>query len=181
MHPKTHRLLLAVLLLVAAFISGCGKEDELAVPETFSFVVYPGAKYLQGLTDMTKQAHKILRPNADVPPIAIYDTDASVEDVANFYAKSYGYTEVAPDATNNLSAAKPPAYYRAGDLQGDAKAIEPLLQKMGAQTDVSKAQGAYKAAEIEPRLNRPRVTVQRPYFDATTSQVVDRTLILMAR
>jgi hypothetical protein len=39
----------------------------------------------------------------------------------------------------------------------------------------------YKAAQIEPRPNRPRNTIQRPYFDVTTSQVVDRTMILMAR
>jgi hypothetical protein len=52
---------------------------------------------------------------------------------------------------------------------------------MKLTTDVTKASGSYKAAEIAPRPNRPRVTVQRPYFDVTTSQVVDRTLILMTR
>ncbi|MFP5245982.1 MAG: hypothetical protein ACLGH0_04760, partial [Thermoanaerobaculia bacterium] len=83
--------------------------------------------------------------------------------------------------TNNLSATKPNAYYRAGDLAADAKAIEPLLKQMNLPTDVSKASGTYKAADIAPRPNRPRVTVQRPYFDVTTSQVVDRTLILMSR
>ncbi|HEX8152672.1 MAG TPA: hypothetical protein VF698_06080 [Thermoanaerobaculia bacterium] len=177
---KHSRLLLAALLLLAC-AGGCNNENDVAEPETFSFVVYPGARYLQPLTDVTKQAHKTLKPNADPPPIAIYDTDASVEDVANFYAKSYGYNEVAADATNNMSASKPPAYYRAGDLGADAQAIAPLLQKMGTSSDVSKAVGTYRAAEIEPRLNRPRVTVQRPYFDVTSSQVVDKTLILMSR
>jgi hypothetical protein len=174
------RYLLAVLLVATAVIS-CKSENEANEPETFSFVVYPGAHYLQHLTDMTKQAHKLLKPNMDAPPIAVYDTEASVDEVANFYAKSYGYNTVAPDATNNLSSAKPPAYYRGGDLAADTRPIEPLLQKMGVKTDLSKATGTYKAAEIEPRPNRPRVTIQRPYFDVSSSQVVDRTLILMAR
>jgi hypothetical protein len=52
---------------------------------------------------------------------------------------------------------------------------------MKMNTDVTRAQGKYKAADIEPKPNRPRVTVQRPYFDVTNSQVVDRTLILMSR
>jgi len=88
---------------------------------------------------------------------------------------------VAPDATNNLSAAKPPAYYRAGDLGADARAADPIIKKIGLNTDVSKAAGTYRAAEISRKPNRPQVTVQRPYFDVTTSQVVDRTIILMAR
>ncbi len=111
----------------------------------------------------------------------IYDTDASVDEVATFYARAYGYAGVAPDATNNLSAAKPAAYYRTGDLATDTKAIEPLLPKLNLHTDVSRAAGSYKAAEIAGKANRPRVTVQNPYFDVTTSQVVPRTMILMAR
>lgn len=170
----------AVLLLVTVALAGCKKKENAA--DAFSFVVYPGAQYLPHLTEMTKQAHKVINPNVvEPPPTAIYDTDASVDTVANYYAKSYGYGTVAPDATNNLSAAKPAAYYRTGDLQSDVKAIEPILQKLKLNTDISRAQGKYKAADIEPKPNRPRVTVQRPYFDVTTSQVVDRTLILMAR
>ncbi|HET7433911.1 MAG TPA: hypothetical protein VFN10_04265, partial [Thermoanaerobaculia bacterium] len=63
----------------------------------------------------------------------------------------------------------------------DVTAIAPLLKQRNMPTDTTKAQGSYKAADIEPRPNRPRVTVQRPYFDVTTSQVVDKTLILMSR
>jgi len=170
---------LAAAMLV--IFSGCKGEEEYSEPEAFSFVVYPGSHYLGQLTEITKQAHKVLDPSHEPPPTAIYDTDAPMEQVAEFYAKEYGYNGVAPDATNNLSAAKPPAYYRTGDLANDTKAIEELLKKMNLNTDVSKAAGLYKAAEIQPRPNRPRVTVQRPYFDVTTSQVVDRTLILMSR
>lgn len=175
---KISRLLL-VLVLVSTAVVGCRKEKS--ADEEFSFVVYPGARYLPHLTELTKQAHKIIKPSEEPPPTAIYDTDASVDDVANFYVKSYGYPAIAPDATNNLSAAKPPAYRRSGDLQTDTKAIEPLLPKLNLQTDVSKARGTYNAVEIAPKPNRPRVTVQRPYFDAATSQTLDRTLILMSR
>ena len=172
------------VLLVAAAVAGCGKErvSEEVPPPAFSFTVYPGARYLAQLTEMTKQAHKVINPNiVEPPPTAIYDTDAPLEKVAEFYAKSYGYNTIAPDATNNLSASKPPAYYRSGDLGTDAKSIEPLLRKMNLKTDVTKAQGAYRAVEIEPRPNRPRVTISRPYFDVLNSQVVDRTIILMTR
>ena len=175
------RILLAALLVLSALFVACRGEEEYAEPEAFSFVVYPGARYMGQLTENVKAAHRIINPNGEPPPTAIYDTDAPVEQVAEYYAKQYGYKEVAADPSNNLSATKPPAYYRAGDLATDTKAIEPLLKQMNLNTDVSKAVGTYKGAEIAPRPNRPRVTISRPYFDVTTSQVVDRTLILMSR
>jgi hypothetical protein len=175
------RTLLSALLALTVVFAACKGEEEFAEPEAFSFVVYPGSKYLGQLTENTKQAHKVINPAQEPPPTAIYDTDAPIEQVADYYAKQYGYNEVAPDATNNLSAAKPQAYYRTGDLAADAKEIEPLLKRMNLPTDITKATGTYKAADITARPNRPRVTIQRPYFDVTTSQVVDRTLILMSR
>lgn len=174
---KRFQLLSGVLVLVLiAGAAGCTKEDESGEPDSFSFIVYPGSRYLGKITEMTRQAHKVIKPNEAPPPIAIYDTDAPVEEVATFYAKAYGYGGVSPD---NLSSHPPAAYYRGGDLATDAKAVAPLLPKLGLSTDVSKAQGTYKAAEIAPKPNRPRVTVQRPYFDVTTSQVVNKTIILM--
>ena len=178
---KRSRLIVGAALLTLLAIAGCSKEDEYSEPESFSFIVYPGSRFLGKITEATRQAHKLIKPNEEPPPVAVYDTDASVEDVATFYAKSYGYSSVAPDATNNMSTVAPKAYYRTGDLATDNKSIEPLLPKLGLNTDVSKAVGAYKAAEIAPRPNRPRVTIQRPYFDVTTSQVVNKTIILMSR
>ena len=163
------------------FLAGCKGEENYSEPEAFSFVVYPGSHYLGKMTEATKNAHRTINPGKEPPPTAIYDTDAPMEQVAEYYAKEYGYNGVAPDATNNLAAAKPPAYYRTGDLAADNKGIEGLLKQMHMQTDVTKATGLYKAADIQGRPNRPRVTVQRPYFDLTKSQVVDRTLILMSR
>lgn len=168
-------------LLVLLAIAGCSKEDEYTEPESFSFIVYPGSRFLGKVTEATRQAHKVIKPNEEPPPVAIYDTDASVEDVATFYAKSYGYSSVAPDATNNMSTVAPRAYYRTGDMATDIKSIAPILPKLNLNTDISKAVGTYRAAEIAPRPNRPRVTVQRPYFDVTTSQVVNKTIILMQR
>jgi hypothetical protein len=177
---KVSRLLLAIHILTI-IMAGCAREEKVSEQDTFSFVVYPGSRYLGQLTELTKQASKFVRPNEDVPPTAIYDSEASVEEIAKFYADSYGYSGVAPDASNNMSVVKPNAYYRRGDLAADAQAIQPLLQKMNVSSDNSKAIGTYQAAEIEPRPNRPRVTIQRPYFDVSSSQVVDRTMILMAR
>ena len=174
---KNIRLTLSALLVLTAIFAGCKGEKDYAEPEAFSFVIYPGSRYLGQLTEMTKNAHKVMAPGEEPPPTAIYDTDAPIEQVAEYYAKEYGYGAVAAEGGTN----KPQAYYRDGDLGMDAKAIEPLIQKMQLTTDVSKATGRYRAAEIAPRPNRPRVTVQRPYFDVTTSQVVDKTLILMSR
>src|SRR5436190_13021550 len=168
------RKLTYLILVALVAVAGCkGEKKETSTePETFQFTIYPGSRYLKDVTEVFKQASKAYHPGEEIPPIAVYDTDAPLDTVAQFYAKAYGYNTVAPDATNNLSAAKPPAYYRAGDLQTDAEAAKPIAEKMKLSVDYAKAQGKYKAAEIEPKTNRPRVTVQRPYFDMTTSQTV---------
>ena len=171
----------AILLIAVATLVGCTKEKSAPEESTFAFVVYPGAKYLSQLTDLFKQAHKVLKPAEEPPATAVYDTDAPIDDVANYYAQSYGYEKVAADSTNNLSAAKPAAYFRIGDLSGDTKATQEIMNKVGIHPDITKAVGSYRAAEIEAKPNRPRVTVQRPYFDPAKSVVVDRTLILMFR
>ena len=177
---KLSRAVAAVFLLSLA-LTGCKNEkSESSEPATFTFTVYPGSRYQSPLTDLFKRAATVINPNTTPPPIAIYDTDAPIDAVANYYARTYGYTKVASDATNNLSAAKPPAYYRNGDLATDIKAVEPLMKKLSLNVDVAKARGKYRAVEIESKMNRPRVTIQRPYFDVVNSQVVDRTMILMA-
>lgn len=178
---RTFSRSLAVVLIAAAAFIGCSKEKPASEESTFAFVVYPGAKYLPQITDLFKQAHKVIKPNEDAPATALYDTDAPLDDVANYYAQQYGYGKVASDATNNLSAAKPAAYFRTGDLNTDTKATQDIMQKLNVKADISKAVGAYKAAEIEAKPNRPHVTLQRPYFDPTRNEVVDRTLILMLR
>ena len=164
--------------VVVSLIAGCTKEEEYTEPEAFSFVVYPGARYLGQISEIIKQAHKAGNPNQEPPPVAVYDTDAPVEEVATFYAKAYGYGSVAAQGGGTGS---PSAYYRSGDLAADNRGAADLMKQLGLNTDVTKAVGSYRAAEIQSKPNRPRVTIQRPYFDVTSSQVVDRTLILMAR
>jgi hypothetical protein len=151
-------------LLLVALAAACAPDGPLPEPERFEFVVYPESRYRGQLTDLTREAHILVKPDAR-PRIAIFDTPDSLEDVARFYARAYGRETI---------------QYRDGDLAADVKAIEPLLPRLSIQrTDASKAVGRYRAADIEPRPKRPRVTVQRPYFDVTSAQVVDRTLILM--
>ena len=58
------------------------EQQELALaaePEAFSFVVYPGSRYLGQLTETTRNAHRTMSPGTEPPPIAIYDTDAPVD------------------------------------------------------------------------------------------------------
>jgi hypothetical protein len=175
---RNTRIFLAALLILTATFIACRGEEELAEPEAFSFVVYPGSRYLGQITETVKAAHRVIDPSKEPPPTAIYDTEAPLEQVADYYAKQYGYNEI---AQSNAGTPPPPAFWRTGELGPDVKSIEPIIRQMNLPTDVSKAQGSYRAAEIASRPNRPRVTLQRPYFDPLTSQVVDRTYILMSR
>jgi hypothetical protein len=177
----------ALLLLIS--LAACRREKSADVSDYesrdaqgsgYTFVVYPGARLLPELTDLRRKAQSALSGSAP-PPQAVYDTDASVEDVATFYAKQYGYGKVAPDATGNFSSAAPPAYYRTGDLAQDNAGMKPVLDKIGSRADLSKAVGAYKGAQISAQPSRPAVTLTRPYFDVSKSQVVNRTLIIMYR
>ena len=112
-----------------------------------------------------------------MPPIAIYDTDAPLDKVAEFYAQSYGYNKVAPDATNNLSSAKPPAYYRTGDLAKDVAGnrsgraeAEPEARSVESGRDVPR-RGDRSEAEPSARddpaavLRRLDVADGRPHAD----------------
>lgn len=171
------RITVAALLIVLLAACG-GREEDFGEAEAFSFVIYPGSRYLGQLTEATKQAHRVMAPEQEPPPTAIYDTEAPLDEVAAYYAKQYGYELSADPAA---AGQEKKVVHRTGELAGDVQAIEPLLRQMNMPTDISKASGAYKAVEIAPKPNRPRVTIQRPYFDVTTSEVVDRTLILMSR
>lgn len=173
-----HSRILVTVILAVVMLFSCRRDEKSTEPDVFRFVFYPGARYLGQLTETTKRAHTVADPSATVPATAIYDTDAPLEQVAQYYAKEYGYGEVIEPPARNAPLN---ARWRSGDLAKDVQSIAPLLQQMNLPTDVTKAQGPYRAAEIAAKKNRPRVTIQRPYFDVLTSQVVDRTLILMSQ
>src|SRR5712691_4056397 len=59
---KVSRLLLvaALFALSALIVAGCGKEKKENDQESFAFVTYPGSRYLAQLTDLWKQAHRVI-------------------------------------------------------------------------------------------------------------------------
>ena len=48
---------LSALLVLTALFVACKGEEELAEPEAFSFVVYPGSRYLGQITENIKGDH----------------------------------------------------------------------------------------------------------------------------
>lgn len=184
---KLSIIVVAGILLLAscrreaqAPLSGAESADVQA--RTYSFKVYPGSRFLQPQTELFRKAHFVLHPEAvQAPPTAAYESDAAVEAVAGFYAAEYGFPKVAESEANGFSSIKPNAYFTSGDLAKDLPAIKPILEKLEMKVDESKAIGLYRGAHINGTETRPRVTIQRPYFDVATSRVVDKTLILMVR
>lgn len=184
----TKRIFLLAALMT--FVLSCGgeKAEPLSDAESadvqakaFNFQVYPGAQFLDGQTDLLRRAHFVMQPDAvDAPPLAVYDTDGSLGDVAKFYAEKYGYT-LAENEANDFKTIKPSAYYLTGDLAADAAGIAPVAEKLQTGTDISKATGSYRGAYFEAQTSLPRVSLQRPYFDIAKSEVIDRTLIVMVR
>ncbi|HVR42278.1 MAG TPA: hypothetical protein VMS56_02435 [Thermoanaerobaculia bacterium] len=183
------RRALALAALVA--MAGCREEplEPLGAEETaelqartYNFQVYPGARFLEAQTDVLRRAHFVMLPDAvEAPPMAMYETEAPVDEVARWYASAYGYSEVAEDDVNEFSSVRPPAYFTSGDLAADAAAILPILEKLGLELSVDRISGTWNGAHIAPREEFPRVTLQRPYVDFVNDRPVDRTLILMVR
>jgi hypothetical protein len=183
------RLIAAAGLIVA--LAGCKEEKVTPLSENesadakaaaYNFQIYPKAEFLPKMTDVLRRVHFVLHPDAkQAPPTAAYHVDATVEQVAEFYATRYGHGRVAPNSVNNFSSAPPAAYYRTGDLHADASSAIDIMNKLQLKSDVSKAIGTYKGAHVSGTANFPRVTIQRPYFDHLTSQVVDKTLIILVK
>ncbi len=179
-----------VLIVVAALLIAAGCREEKLEPmeageaagvqaKAYNFVVYPGARFLEQHTDVMRRSHFVLNPNAaDAPPMAVYESDAPVEEVAKFYADKYGYS-LAENAGAD-PAAKPKAYFTSGDLS-ESLAIKPITEKLGMKLKFENLSGPWRGAHISPRVDMPRVTLQRPYFDYVNDGVIDKTLILMVR
>ncbi|HEU5163422.1 MAG TPA: hypothetical protein VFV54_09780 [Thermoanaerobaculia bacterium] len=181
------RLMVAAAALVLAV--SCREEklepvapgDAAEVQATaYNFHVFPGARFLEQQTDVLRRSHFVLHPDAaDAPPMAMYEADAPVDQVAAFYAEKYGYGAIAENAGPE-GAEKPKAYFTSGDLS-ESLAIKPITEKLGMQLKFEGLSGPWRGAHIAPRPDMPRVTLQRPYFDYVNDRVVDKTLILMVR
>lgn len=182
---------LTLAMAAALLLASCGDEDlqpldpfesaELQA-RMYNFQVYPGARFLEKQTEVLRRAHFVMQPDAvEAPPMAMYETDAPLEEVARWYAEKYGYAEVATDEVNDFSSVKPQAYYTAGELGPDAAAIAPIVEKLGLQLTAQRISGAWRGAHISPTEDLPRVSLQRPYVDVVNDRTTDKTLIVMVR
>lgn len=181
-----------LILTLLALVAGCSRpapeqplsEWEVADLEAarYDFRAFPGSIYLRDQTELLRRAHFVLHPTASqAPPTVVLSSDAPLEEVAGWYAESYGYRRVAPNSVNDFSSVPPKAYYRSGDLKADAEPAVPLLEALELDADISNAEGEYRAAHIEPTMRLPRVSIQRPWFNALENRVEDSTLIIMVR
>jgi hypothetical protein len=186
---RSLRILALSLLIVAA--AACRQEKAVeplsdyesadVQAKAFNFQIYPGARFVENQTELLRRAHFVMNPDAtEAPPMAVYDTDAPLEEVAKFYAGKYGY-ELAQNEANDFKTVKPQAYYTTGELAASAESVKPIADQLNLKPDYSKAQGPYRGAYFSPQVTLPRVTLQRPYFDLQSSQIVDKTLIVMVR
>ena len=64
---KQSRFLIILAVVGSMAIAGCHKEKSAGEDE-FKFVTYPGSRYLPQLTELTKQAHKFIRPGKSRRP-----------------------------------------------------------------------------------------------------------------
>jgi hypothetical protein len=159
-------------------VVACGGERAAVEPlsewesadvqaDVFNFQVYPDARFKPEQTELLRRAHFILNPGATAaPPLAVYESDSPFDEVRQWYGERYEVSE-------------PPV--REGDLQADTAAIEPIARQLELRPMITQARGMYQAADLGATGNLPRVTIQRPYFDLLENQVVDRTLITLAR
>lgn len=184
------RVVVAVILMLFVVTGSCARDSELEVLDEYesadlaarawSFQVYPGANFLPDYTDAYRRSHALLNPDTpDPPPIAVYDTDDPVEQVARFYADKYGYGTVSASAGTDPRRA--PAYFTSGDLGMDTRNIADLLRELGYHQDLAEVEGAWAGAHIAPTGPYPRVTIQRPYYHFASGEIRDRTMILMVR
>lgn len=180
-----------VAIAMALVLFGCAGEDlepldalesaELQA-RTYNFQVHPGSRFLEKQTEVLRRAHFVMQPEAvEAPPMAMYESDAPLEEVARWYAEQYGYPEVAADDVNDFSSVKPQAYYTTGDLGADAAGIAPIVEKLGLRLSLGRISGTWRGAHVSAKENLPRVSLQRPYLDVVNDRVVDKTLILMVR
>lgn len=184
----TRKILCCALVLAAI---GCRKEADRPVADyevadlqarAYNFQVFPGSVFLKEQTDILRRASLKMHAHLkEAPPMAMYETAATIDEVAEFYRDKYGYSRIAENEVNSFSAAKPNAYFSTGDLRADLESIRPLIDELELTVEYEKANGKYRGAYLAPKPGMPRVTLQRPFFDLVRNQIVDRTLIVLVR
>ena len=179
---------LAIALFASLVLSACSEpvqEVPLAEWEVadlqaarYDFRAYPGSSYREDQTSLLTRAHFVMNPEATTDPsLLVLESSDDVEKVAGWYAREHGYDAIAPSPSPDDAD----AYFRSGNLRDDAESARPLFEALSLSTDPSAATGDYRAAHLAPTRRQPRVTVQRPWFDALTNRVVDSTLIVLVR
>ncbi|MBW3565818.1 MAG: hypothetical protein KY459_13970 [Acidobacteria bacterium] len=188
-HLRSFCLLLAVPLLLS--FAGCREPKGEALDEyessevrtrSMDFQVYPGSSFLEEHTEAYRRSHSILNPRSKtIPPMAFYESNDPVETVAGFYAKIYGYERVHPNAVNDFSPYPPHAYLTRGDLAEATRAIVPIIEQLGYDSDISDVSGDFAGAHVDGIDLFPRVSLQRPWYDFISGEVRDTTMILMVQ
>ena len=185
-----HFVVIAILAS-SLMMTSCRKEPMVLLDEyetadvaarAWNFQVFPGAKFLPANTEVMRRAHFLLNPGAvEAPPLALYAVDASLDDVAQFYATKYGWERIAEAPAAADAATPAPAYFTSGDLGTSFAEVLPLLDQLDIRPAKRTAEGAWRGAHIDASGNMPRVSLQRPWVDVTTGETVDSTLILLVR
>lgn len=135
------------------------------------FPLFAGAEVLPEQTDLMRRAHALIRGDApaEARRLALFDSGASLDEVAGYYATALGEGSGAPAAVTRST----------GDFAADEASLAPILEKLG-QPFTRGATGAYRSVEIAGAPGRPRVSLQRPYRDFAGDRIVDRTLIVLS-
>lgn len=138
---------------------------------TGAFPEFPGATVLREQSGLLHRAYAILQPKGERPKrVLMYESDASLEAVAAFYAKLYASGDGAPA----------PVQRGTGDLAADELALAPLLAKLGHRFTPGIGKGAYSTAQVSGGPGRAKISIQRPWRDFIGDRVVDTTLILVS-
>lgn len=177
------------ILVLAVWLFGCEERSVTPMGEyearklehqLWEFQIYPGARYLEELTEAYKRAHFLMNPEDDeAPRMAVYESEDSIDQVGAFYADKYGYGRVEPNAVNDFKPFAPPAYFSEGSLEESTRQILPMLEALELSTSIEGVEGEFRSAHIEGIDRYPRVTLQSPWYDVIDAEVRETTMILM--
>lgn len=175
---------LGVVILAGSI--GCGQQDSvqreppLGLDPAFAGAVCSDVRYLARQTVLLERAQSLMNPDTSGrAKLALLDTADPFEDILHCYASLYQVEYIANNQHNDLSAVPPAAFRFQGDVAADLQTIRPVLDALGQAPNGPQPSTPYAGATFLPRDGRPRVSLQRPYYDLVDGRIVDRTLILL--